>query len=301
MRSLFLGLGLLIAVFLSPHKAEAQAIVLPCVPSGTSCIPVSAANPLPTTSAITAGTTTVTCSSGTTGILFQSSGKVGCTSHGTLDASGNLGLDGVINLTAGSVISSNASNFQISNGGNANMIIQNPGGESFLFWGVGNAQRLDWNSTTALTWTFPSTAAVTMASATVKLTGITTGTNADFLCLSATGVVLLQTTACTISSIRFKENIFPVGEHDALSIIERLQPVAFNMRAGERPNADSNFGKRQLGLTAENVAEVDPRMAVYEDDGVTPKSYRQEAVIAALVGAVRDLKSEFEAYKRAHP
>lgn len=36
----------LIAVLLM-GKAEAQQIVLPCVPSGASCIPVSAANPLP--------------------------------------------------------------------------------------------------------------------------------------------------------------------------------------------------------------------------------------------------------------
>ncbi len=35
-------------------------------------------------------------------------------------------------------------------------------------------------------------------------THITTGTNADFLCLSAGGLFLLQTTACTISSMRFK-------------------------------------------------------------------------------------------------
>lgn len=45
MRVLFLLL--LLTTFL-PHEAKAQAIVLPCVPSGNSCIPVSAANPLPT-------------------------------------------------------------------------------------------------------------------------------------------------------------------------------------------------------------------------------------------------------------
>jgi len=30
-------------------------------------------------------------------------------------------------------------------------------------------------------------------------------------------------------------------------------------------------------------------LAIYEDDGVTPKSYRQEAVIATLIGAIRQL------------
>ncbi len=296
MRSLFLGLGLLIAVFLSPHKAEAQVIVLPCVPSGTSCIPVSAANPLPTTSAITAGTTTVACTTGTTGVLYQSSGKVACGSALTFN-----GTDSINFGPAASLIASNASNMQLVNNGNGNFLIQNPGGESFFFTGASAVTRLDWNNATALTWTFPSTAAVTMASATVKLTGITTGTNADFLCRAADGTVTLQTSACTISSMRFKENIFPVDDHDAISIINRLQPVAFNMRPMEKPNADPNFDKRQLGLTAENVAAVDPRMAIYENDGTTPKSYRQEAVIAALVGAIHDLKAEIDELKKRLP
>jgi hypothetical protein len=86
-----------------------------------------------------------------------------------------------------------------------------------------------------------------------------------------------------------------------MAIVGQLDPVAFNMMLGERTNADPNFAKRQLGLTAENVAAVDPRMAIYEDDGVTPKSYRQEGIIAALVGAVRELKSEFDNYRAAHP
>lgn len=54
MRVLLCGmllLGLFSSGFtaLAPYEAKAQQIILPCVPSGTSCIPVSAANPLPTT------------------------------------------------------------------------------------------------------------------------------------------------------------------------------------------------------------------------------------------------------------
>lgn len=46
---LLLGLCLSGFTALAPYEAKAQQIILPCVPSGTSCIPVSAANPLPTT------------------------------------------------------------------------------------------------------------------------------------------------------------------------------------------------------------------------------------------------------------
>ena len=253
-------------------------------------------------SSITAGTTTVTCSSGTAGVLFQSSGKVGCNSGFTYDGT-NVNIGARLDIAAVFTFLSNGFFFRDDSTNNL---------------GLGSTNRLTFSSTTDGAGT-PDTglartsAAVvevnngtagslgTIKAANATLTGLSTGTNADFLCLSAGGVVLLQTTACTISSMRFKENIFSVDDHDALSIIERLQPVAFNMRAGERPNPDPNFAKRQLGLTAENVAAVDSRMAVYEDDGVTPKSYRQEAVIAVLVGAVRDLKKEFDEYKRAHP
>lgn len=80
MRNLLLGFAFIPALFLS-QEARAQAIVLPCVPSGNSCIPVSAANPLPTTgggggSGLTVGTTTITL--GTTNqLLYDNAGVLG--------------------------------------------------------------------------------------------------------------------------------------------------------------------------------------------------------------------------------
>ncbi len=132
-----------------------------------------------------------------------------------------------------------------------------------------------------------------LATGGVQLSGLSTGTNADFLCLSGTGVVLLQTSACTISSVRFKMDLRPL-DRDALGMIADMMPVSFRMKPGDKPNADRNFAKPQLGLTAENIAAIDPRMAIYEPDGVTPKSYRQEAVIAVLVGAIKEQQREIE-------
>lgn len=125
-----------------------------------------------------------------------------------------------------------------------------------------------------------------------SLFNLTTGTNADVLCITAGGQVVIQAAgSCTISSMRFKRDIKPLHE-DALATIAKLEPVAFNMKEDEaHPNADHNYGMRQIGLTAENVAAVDPRMALYEPDGVTPKSYRTEAVIATLVAAVNELNA----------
>jgi hypothetical protein len=80
---ILLGLALLAASLLAhPFDrgvAQAQQIVLPCVPSGNSCIPVSAANPLPTTGGgggggITPGTTT--CTSCTANNLLYTDGTL---------------------------------------------------------------------------------------------------------------------------------------------------------------------------------------------------------------------------------
>lgn len=136
------------------------------------------------------------------------------------------------------------------------------------------------------------------APSTVTLSGVTTGTNADFLCLSAGAVVLLQTTACTISSMRFKNYISDVSPDEALSDIMNLKPIAFTMKEQEQPNRDWNFDKPQIGLAAENVAAVNRKLAVYEQDGETPKSYRQEAIIAELVGAIQEQQHEINSMRR---
>ncbi len=134
------------------------------------------------------------------------------------------------------------------------------------------------------------------ATSTVTLSGVTTGSNADFLCLTSGGVVTLQTSACTISSLRFKKDVqFYKG--DALAEIDRLTPITFRFKDGAS-NIDPNARSLQLGLPAENIAAVDPRMAVYENDMKTPKSYRQESVIALLVKGIQEQQREIEVLRR---
>jgi hypothetical protein len=128
----------------------------------------------------------------------------------------------------------------------------------------------------------------TISNATLKFTGVTTGTNADFLCLSATSVVLLQTSACTISSLRFKENVLAF-RGDALGVLNGLEIRTFRMKKADKPNPDKNAYTEQIGLIAENIAKIEPRCAIYEQDMKTPKSYRQECVIALLVKGEQEL------------
>ena len=120
---------------------------------------------------------------------------------------------------------------------------------------------------------------------------ITTGTNADFACFSATHTFLEQTTACTISSRRFKQDIQPFGGA-ALGELMKLPVDTFRLKATKPANRDPNARSLQIGLIAEDIAKIEPRCAIYENDMKTPKSYRQECVIALLVRGMQEQQAE---------
>jgi hypothetical protein len=142
-----------------------------------------------------------------------------------------------------------------------------------------------------VTGTWHPTTAVETFHGTIALPEVKTGTNADFVCMSSGNVLTLQTSACTISSKRFKDNIADF-KGDALAHISALEVASFNMKAADKPNRDPNYGARQIGLIAENIAQVFPECAIYEDDMRTPKSYRQECIIAMLVKGEQELMSQ---------
>jgi len=103
--------------------------------------------------------------------------------------------------------------------------------------------------------------------------------------------------ACTISSKRFKENISPLSESSGLAEIMKMKPVEFTMKKNATENPDINFAHMQTGMLAEDIAAIDPRLAIYEQDGKTPKSYRQEAIIAVMVKAMQEQQAQIEALK----
>ena len=135
------------------------------------------------------------------------------------------------------------------------------------------------------------------ASGTVIFSGVRTGTNTDFVCMSAGGVLTLQTSACTISSLRFKENVEDM-EGSAEPSINKMRVASFQMK--DTNNKDPNARSKQIGLIAENIAEVAPECAIYEDDMKTPKSYRQECVIGLLVKAIQEQAKEIAELKARH-
>lgn len=128
------------------------------------------------------------------------------------------------------------------------------------------------------------------APGTITFAGVTTGTNADFACFASGGVMTLQSSSCTISSLRFKKNVRAADDRKALAEVLGVQPIDFEMKEGATANPDPNYRARQTGLSAESVAKTMPECAIYENDMATPKSWRQECVIAKLIGAVREIE-----------
>lgn len=184
--------------------------------------------------------------------------------------------------------------------GTGNILIGADGNTTTAASGTSNTLKIQGAGTTA---TITATA-INGANPLVAIPGVTTGTNADFACFAAGGVFTLQTTACTISSRRFKENIIPVSE-TALDEFMELRPVQFNkkpmkvldektQKMVDWKNPDRNFGETELGFIAEDIAELDPRLAVYEPDMKTPKSFRADGVQSLTVKAVQIIQKEVE-------
>jgi len=89
----------------------------------------------------------------------------------------------------------------------------------------------------------------------------------------------------TASSIRFKENVLN-WENKGIETILKLKPVTFNYKKNYYNKADINF----LGLIAEDVAEVSPYLADYENENRTGQveNVRYANIVVPLIAAIKE-------------
>lgn len=231
----------------------------------------------------------------TNGMNLTSSNTVGLAANSLQFFTGTTGTQTFVNASGDNTV------FSSSGSGNAWFLSNSTAGTTGL---QGNASGTGkwWVGTRGTNtggmgiWTSSSTSFDTnpiliSGAGTITLATVTTGTNADVLCITAGKVVTLQAAAsCTISQRKLKENFGPVD--DALAIVMKLRPTAFNMKQTSPSNADPNAMTRQIGFIAEDVAQVDTRLSLFENDMKTPKSWRQDGVLALTVKAVQELKAD---------
>jgi Chaperone of endosialidase len=103
------------------------------------------------------------------------------------------------------------------------------------------------------------------------------------------------TTTCLLSDGRLKMNVEPLDV--GLDEVMKLKPVSYDLR----PEANPTHLGRQVGLIAQDVIKIDPRLAATYQSGPdegTPSGVRYEQMVALLVKAVQDQQHEIDGLKR---
>lgn len=99
---------------------------------------------------------------------------------------------------------------------------------------------------------------------------------------------------CNTSTMRVKHDIRPLSETvpHPLEAVLRMRPDSFFY------NADQHVPGQQLGLIAEDLAAIDPRLVGYDDGGL-PNSIRFLGPLHAYeIGAIQELNARVDALER---
>lgn len=102
------------------------------------------------------------------------------------------------------------------------------------------------------------------------------------------------------SDKRLKKDVSPIS--DALSVVERLNPVEYRWRAVDERTVgkalDLPVGKREVGFIAQEVADVLPEAVTAPKKGTDGVySLQEEAMIPLLVQAMKEQQVEIEQLK----
>jgi hypothetical protein len=116
------------------------------------------------------------------------------------------------------------------------------------------------------------------------------------VCFGTSGNITYDTTTtCLLSDGRLKRNIEPLDV--GISEIMQLKPVSYDLKSEANP---TGLG-RQVGLIAQDVMKIDPRLAaVYQSgpDKDTPSGVRYEQMVALLVKGMQEQQHEIDDLKR---
>jgi hypothetical protein len=100
--------------------------------------------------------------------------------------------------------------------------------------------------------------------------------------------LLTSTDYNSSSDKRLKKNVKTVT--GALATVDALRGVSFEWKEGSA---------KSIGMIAQEVQEVIPDVVTTDDNGYMGIKYTN--VIGVLVEAIKELKADFEAYKKTHP
>lgn len=123
----------------------------------------------------------------------------------------------------------------------------------------------------------------------VAFTGLTNAATGDYVCYNA-GLIEYDTATCTLSLRKYKMNIHPLL--GSLAEAMQMRPVEYQYKP------EFKLGNRvHVGLIADDVAKVDPRVAAYKNNGEL-ESVDYEHLTAVLLGAIQDEEREIRELKK---
>jgi len=108
------------------------------------------------------------------------------------------------------------------------------------------------------------------------------------VCWSSTALTYDPTLGCLTSSMRFKHD--PEALTGALDEVLRMEPISY--LRNDRPDLG-----RQVGLMAEQIETIDPRLVGLDDQG-RPLGVRYMNAVAVLVAAMKEQQAEIADLQR---
>jgi Chaperone of endosialidase len=210
--------------------------------------------------------------------------------NGTITSQGIASV-GANTLTGTTAINSNQNSTTSIGAGTTTSTVTIGGGANAV---TINATTLTLGGSTLMTSSSPTT----LSNATIKLSGLATSsaTQTGTVCSGTGGLLTVDTTTtCLLSDGRHKMNIEPLDA--GISEVLKLKPVSYDLKSDVNP---THLG-RQVGLIAQDVIKVDPRLAsVYQSgpDKDTPSGVRYEQMVALLVKAIQEQQVEIDGLKQ---
>jgi hypothetical protein len=112
----------------------------------------------------------------------------------------------------------------------------------------------------------------------VRITSIPAGSHFGTVCFNAPGDLVW----CEGSSLRFKTNVQPFRE--GLSTVQRLRPISF---------AWKDDGMHDIGLAAEDVAQVAPSLTITNEKGEV-EGVKYDRVNIVLINAINEQQAQIQ-------
>jgi hypothetical protein len=140
------------------------------------------------------------------------------------------------------------------------------------------------NASSSTVFSVADTGAITMPSISSG------GTGDDYLCWNSSAGNVTESTSCSLSSIKIKQNVEDLD--DGLDQVLAMRPVSYELK----PEYNKLKLGRQIGFVAEEMEKIDTRLTT-KDENKDILGIRYDKISAVLVKAIQEQQTEIQELK----